>query len=371
MNTLFTLESNTPLLAPPMDYCPSGCARWFNIPTGLDKGKTLFYFDHVVGKGEPQSTVVFVHGNPESSYTYRHIRNVLIQSGQSIRIIAMDHIGFGLSDQASFEMIEMHHAKNLQLLVQHLNLTDVTLAVHDWGGPIGIGAFIQEPWRVRNLVVMNSTVFPMPSDGFTYENYPLSLLPWCHTPKLIADSLWGGMAAYAVSYAGPQSAFKFIWGTLKYTLYHALKVIPQGSAEQVWSQSLRPKVNARSSKRMVRQTPVWGHGYTYKDKIHGLQDNHSFYEFIQNNIASSWGASGLNIEVAGFFGCWDPCGKDSVIDQWQTALPSMKNNTHIFKDIGHFVEEHKGQEIAEAILAMHVNNIRNRDIECAANTVEG
>jgi len=71
MNT--TLQSNTPLVNPPADYFPAGSARWFTIPEGLDKGKTLFYYDHIVGEGEPKATVVFVHGNPESSYTYRHI----------------------------------------------------------------------------------------------------------------------------------------------------------------------------------------------------------------------------------------------------------------------------------------------------------
>ena len=268
----------------------------------------------------------------------------------------MDHIGFGLSDQASFEMVEMHHAKNLLQLVQSLNLTRVTLAVHDWGGPIGLGAFIQEPWRVSNLVVMNSTVFPMPSDELTYQNYPLTWLPWCHTPKVVADSLWGGMAAYAVSHGAPQSAVKFLAGAVGSIFRHALKMIKVGTPEYVWSRSLSSKSNARSSKRMVRQTPVWGHGYSYKDKHHGLQDNHSFYEFMQNNILSSWGPSGSNIQASGFFGRWDPCGKDSVITQWQTALPNMKSNTHTFEDVGHFIEEYKGPEIAQAILKMHKIN---------------
>jgi len=85
-------------------------------------------------------------------------------------------------------MVDMHHAANLAQLARHLDLRDVTLVVHDWGGPIGIGAFIAEPDHVRNLLVMNTTVFPMPSDGFTYENFPRWWMPWCKTPALTPDA---------------------------------------------------------------------------------------------------------------------------------------------------------------------------------------
>ncbi len=362
MKAAMKIPSNTPLNSPPEDYCPAGSAYWFELEKGFDKGKKLFYSDYTIGEGKPEATVVFVHGNPESSYTYRHIRDALIHSGQSMRIIAMDHIGFGLSDQATFEMVEMHHANNLLQLIQHLDLNQVTLAVHDWGGPIGMGAFIQEPGRVRNIVVMNSTVFPMPSDGFTYENYPVSWLPWCQTPKIMPDKLWAGVAAYVVSHSGPQSSFKFILNTSKYTFRHAFGLLKQGTPEHVWAQSLSTKANARSSKRMVRQTPVWGHGYTYMDPTHGRQDNHSFYEFMQNNIAASWGGKNSQVNVAGFFGQWDACGKDSIIKQWQSALPKMKDDTHTFSDVGHFVEEQKGPEIAEAILKMHEHAERENSV---------
>jgi pimeloyl-ACP methyl ester carboxylesterase len=78
--------------------------------------------------------VVFVHGNPESSYPYRHVRDRLLQARACVRVIGVDHVAFGLSDQATFEMVDMHHARNLTQLVRHLDLRDVTLVVHDWGG---------------------------------------------------------------------------------------------------------------------------------------------------------------------------------------------------------------------------------------------
>lgn len=347
------IESNTYLKCPPDDYWPADSANWFSIPEGLDAGKKVFFYDHVVGEGAPEATIVLVHGNPESSYTFRHIRDALLESGQAVRIIAMDHVGFGLSDQATFEMVDMHHSNNLLQLVRHLDLEAVTLVVHDWGGPIGVGAFSQEPARVRNLLVMNTTIFPMPDDGLTYGNYPIFWLSWSITPKIVPDILWGGVAGYVVSHASPQGTVRFLSNIGRYLLLHGAGLIRSGTPEYVWSEALRPAMNAKSSKRNVLQTPHWGHGYRYVDAVHGEQDNHAYYRAMQETVPKAWGPEGQNIQVCGYFGQWDPCGKDSVIRQWCAALPQMAKEIHKFPDVGHFIEEYKGREMAASILRMN------------------
>ncbi len=348
------VATNSPLQDPPPDYCPAGSERWFTIPDGLDAGKKIFYYDHATSPGQaPKATVLFVHGNPECSYTYRGIRDALIASGEPVRIIAMDHVGFGLSDQADFEMVDMHHAANLLHLVRHLDLQDVTLAVHDWGGSIGIGAMIQDPGRVGGLVVMNSTVFPMPPDGYTYANYAFPWLPWRLPPRLIPDAGWGGVAAAVVCHAHPQGTPTFVRSIATWVVKHARSSIAKDRPEYVFSQMLRSSANAKSSKRNVLQTPVWGHGYRYTDARHGVQDNHAFYAGIHENISAAWGPAGRRIPVCGYFGQWDACGKDSVIAQWHVALPQMTGDTHRFPDVGHFIEEYKAPELAASILKMH------------------
>ena len=344
-----TAPTNTPLNNPPADYCPPGSARWFTIPEGSDAGKTLFYFDHQSAPAAPAATVVFAHGNPESSYTYRHVRERLLQSSASLRVIGVDHVGFGLSDQATFEMVDMHHAANLRQLVHELDLHDVTLVVHDWGGPIGVGAFIDEPQRVRNLVVMNTTIFPMPSDGITYENFPMAWMPWSKTPALVPDALWGGVAAHVVSRGEPQSSARFLLGVSATTLRYALGQIADETPEGVWSSPMRSRANAKSSKRNVRQTPHWGHGYRYEDPTLGVQDNHAFYANMQDKVPRVW----RDIGAAGHFGSWDACGKASVIRQWHEALPGMVDRTHVYPHHGHFIEEYEGAEIALSILRLN------------------
>jgi len=115
----------------PDDYCPEGSDKWFVIPSGIDKGKKLFYYDYQTKNTPSDETILFVHGNPECSYTYRHIIDTLNQADASLRIIALDNIGCGLSDQASFEMIDMHHAANLKALIECLDLSNIMLVVHD------------------------------------------------------------------------------------------------------------------------------------------------------------------------------------------------------------------------------------------------
>ncbi|MES1945245.1 alpha/beta hydrolase fold protein [Salinisphaera sp. PC39] len=347
------IPTDSPLRQVPADYCPPGAARWHTLAEGPEAGRTLFYYDCVVGDGPPEATVLFVHGNPECSYTYRHIRDALIAADRPLRLIAVDHLGFGLSDQARFEMVDFHHARHLAELVRHLDLDDVTLVIHDWGGPIGIGAFLDEPARVRHLLLMNTTVFPMPSEGYTYANWPIPWLPWCRTPSVVPDKLWGGVAAYVVSHAEPQSRAAFLWGVLRYLGKHARHGFAPGTPEAVWSDQMRSVANARASKRHVRQTPVWGHGYRYRDPRHGPQDNRDFYRRLHRMVPEAWGPEGQHIGVAGYFGAWDPCGKPEVIRQWQEALPQMRDRTHEYPDRGHFIEEYKGPEMARSILALN------------------
>lgn len=345
--------SNSPLRSVPSDYCPPGADCWFDIPEGVDAGKTLFYYDHCTGDTPPSATVLFVHGNPECSYTYRHVCEALRASNASIRIIALDHIGFGLSDQASFEMVDMHHAANLKMLIRHLDLQQVTLVVHDWGGPIGTGAFVDEMDRVKNLVVLNTTIFPMPKDDITYTNWPVSWLPWSSFGKLIPDALWGGTGASVMQGANKGSRFKLYLGTVVMQLRYVLRLIPKHSPAWVFSESFRTKANAKSSKRNVLQTPYWGYGYRYDDPTLGEQDNRAFYKKLQQQVPQHWGAAGRNIACAGHFGDYDPCGKKSVVEQWVETLPRLRQELHVYPGLGHFIEEYVGPEIAASILKLN------------------
>lgn len=361
---------DTVLTAPPADYAMGGQQRWFQLTRGSERGSTLYFTDQTIGDaGSDAPVILFVHGNPESSYTYRHVVADLRQNPPAggARVVVPDHIGFGLSDQARHEMVDMHHAANLIQLVEALDLRDICLVVHDWGGPIGVGALLlNAPERVSSLMVLNTTVFPMPSDHPTYTTYPIKyVFPWTRSGRIIPDALWGTHAAFAVGVKtnGPLGLVK------QYAAFmarHRSRTLPPGESPDlaVFRDQFGSRINARSSKRMVRQTGVWGHGYSYTDPTRPAepQDNHAFYRDIQDRLPRLWGAAGRNIPVAGVFGGWDPCGKPSVRQQWTDALPQLADHLEVFDDAGHFIEESRPAPIAAAIRGLCRHRRRGRGV---------
>ncbi len=348
-----SIPSNTPVISIPSDYYPQGCGFWFEIPEGLDAGKKIFYRDSIHGKGEPENTIVFIHGNPEASYTYRKVIKHLISSAKKpFRLVAMDHIGFGLSDQASFEMVCMDHANNLLQLIEQLNLSNVTLIIHDWGGPIGVGAFLKVPTIVSNLVLLNSTVFAIPkSTGILFETWPSEELPWMKFPDVIPNKLWGRFVSMLITY-NPATLIKEppkLATTLAFLNDDTLFENQKG-AEKFYIEMFNSETNVLSSKRLVRQCPFWAEGNIYKEPNLGERDTSPFYSFIQENISKLWGPNGQNIGAHAVIGETDPTAKDESMQIWIEHLPQFKGNVEIFKRKGHFIEETKPRAVANAII---------------------
>ena len=115
----------------------------------------------VAGRSDAdQQTVVCVHGNPTWSFYYRKI---LDQVSSRARIVAVDHIGCGLSDKPQqYQYTLERHVGNLARLIEQLDLRRITLVVHDWGGAIGLGAALKERTRVEKFVILNTAAFPPP-----------------------------------------------------------------------------------------------------------------------------------------------------------------------------------------------------------------
>ncbi len=111
---------------------------------------------HFVDEGEGPP-VVMLHGNPSWSFYYRHL---ILGLREAYRVVAPDHIGCGLSDKPQqYPYTLATHIENVSRLIDHLDLRDVTLVVHDWGGPIGFGWAMRDPARTRGLVVLNTAAF--------------------------------------------------------------------------------------------------------------------------------------------------------------------------------------------------------------------
>ena len=109
------------------------------------------------GRGRP---VVFLHGNPTSSFLWRHI---IPEVEGAARCLAPDLVGMGQSGTApsgSYRFVD--HARYLDAWFDAMGLTrDVTLVVHDWGSALGFHWARRHPDRVSGLVYMEAIVRPL------------------------------------------------------------------------------------------------------------------------------------------------------------------------------------------------------------------
>jgi haloalkane dehalogenase len=111
---------------------------------------------HYVDEGEG-SPVLLLHGEPTWSFLWR---NTIPALAQSHRVVAPDLIGFGRSDKPtdigwySYD----RHVASIERLVDALGLEQLTLVVHDWGGPIGLRFAVEHEARVDRIVILDTGI---------------------------------------------------------------------------------------------------------------------------------------------------------------------------------------------------------------------
>lgn len=112
---------------------------------------------HYVDEGEGQ-VMLMLHGNPTWSFYYRNL--VKAFSGNH-RVVVPDHMGCGLSDRPQdYEYSLKNHIDNVYKLIRFLDLKNIILVVHDWGGAIGMGLLTKYPHLFSKVVILNTAAFP-------------------------------------------------------------------------------------------------------------------------------------------------------------------------------------------------------------------
>jgi haloalkane dehalogenase len=122
-------------------------------------GAELAFVDE--GSGEP---VLFLHGNPTSSYLWR---NVMPYLAKDARIIAPDLIGMGDSEKIDSEYRYVDHYRYLSGFIEALGFDRITLVLHDWGSGLGFHWAKQNADKVKAIAFMEAIVSAVPSwDAF-------------------------------------------------------------------------------------------------------------------------------------------------------------------------------------------------------------
>lgn len=147
-------------------------SRFFVLRDGLH----LHYVDEGPADGP---VLLFVHGYPLWSFEFRAL--IVYYAALGWRCVALDHIGFGLSDKPTTRRYHTlaQHVENLTEFITGCDLRDITLVLEDWGGPFGLSYALARPETVRRLVLMNTWAFQD-----TLQNPLHQLVRWVTRPGL-------------------------------------------------------------------------------------------------------------------------------------------------------------------------------------------
>jgi len=142
--------------------CPSPTSKWAGeYPYESRYVAVGQHRQHYIDQGDAcDETLLMVHGNPTWSFYWR---NLVSDLSENYRTVAIDHLGCGLSDKPTdYDYCLQNHIDNTCALVETLDLKNVTLLAHDWGGAIGMGTLLKLRERFSRIVLFNTAAFPPP-----------------------------------------------------------------------------------------------------------------------------------------------------------------------------------------------------------------
>lgn len=262
---------------------------------------------HSASSSANRPTVLCVHGNPTWSFTYRRI---LTDLSPDVRVVAVDHVGCGLSDKPQQYPYSLEqHIANLVQLIERLDLRRVTLLVHDWGGAIGLGAGLRVLDRIAGAVILNTAAFPPPY-------VPLRIAA-CRIPVV------GNWAMRQLNL--------FALAALKMTLHRLPKLDPAVAAGLIAPYS--NWANRVAIARFVQDIPR-----SPTDPTWQLLAN------IEQQLARY---SDRPVKLV--WGMHDWCFRAECLYRFQKLLPHAQ--TQELGDVGHYVMEEAADEVLAALRA--------------------
>jgi haloalkane dehalogenase len=275
---------------------------------------------HYVDEGPPGAaqTLLLVHGNPTWSF---HWREIIKAFRDRYRVVALDHIGCGLSDKPhgySYTLAE--HVANLTALVEHLDLRQITLVGHDWGGAIGMGAAQSVEDRVERVALLNTAAFRAP-------RIPLRIRV-CRTP------LFGSLAVRGFN-AFSRAALRM--ATAKPRQLDAAVRAGYLAPYNSWA-------NRVAVQRFVEDIPI-----RQKHPSYGTLERieHGLPKFRDRPVALIWGMQ-------------DWCFTPWFLDRFREFFPDAK--VHKIEEAGHWVVEDATDEVIEAIKKLLAAPLVNKSV---------
>jgi haloalkane dehalogenase len=244
--------------------------RYATLPDGL----RMHYIDEGPADAE---VVLLLHGQPTWSYLYRTMVARLAQQG--LRAVAPDLIGFGRSDKptdrAAYSV--QAHIDWLGQFIGLVGLSDLTLVVQDWGGPIGLGVLSAQPGLVRRVVAANTVLH--------YQRLTQELTPFRPSLFVQGATEWEVPDAVLAAYDAPFPGESFCAGPRQLPLLMGLT--PSSEC-------------ARLNRRTMRALAAFDAPFltAFSD---GDPATRGWAEVLQEHVPGAAGQRHVTVEGAGHF----------------------------------------------------------------------
>ena len=131
---------------------------------------------HYVEEGSGPDTLLLLHGEPTWSYLFR--RQIAVWAARH-RVFAVDHMGFGKSAAPQDRTYSLQdHIDNLERFVLALDLRGLTLVMHDFGAPTGMGLACRHPERIKRIISVNGPTPAGQPDLIDRVTANVAVSPW-------------------------------------------------------------------------------------------------------------------------------------------------------------------------------------------------
>lgn len=268
------------------------------------RGHTVHYLDE--GHGP---LLLLLHGNPTWSFLYR---DMIRELKADFRCVALDYPGFGLSTAAAdYTFLPEEHATIVEAFIEALDLTDITLMIQDWGGPIGLAAASRNPERFTAFIIGNTWAWPITGDRH-FEWFSHLLGGWIGT-RLIQ----------------------------RFNLFVNL-LIPRGHTRRKLTKAEMEHYR-RPFPTPTRRTPT----AVFPRRI---AQGTAFLASVERGLANLTHLPALIV-----WGDKDIAFRAQERTKFELLFPD--HSVHILRDAGHYVQDDAGDEIARAITSWHPTRV--------------
>ena len=257
------------------------------------------YQMHYVDEGQGQ-TILMVHGNPTWSFYYRRL---ISHFSKEYRVVVPDHIGYGYSDKPTkYHYTVGNQIKNITAFIEKLDLKNIILVCHDWGGAFGTGYAIDHPENIKKIVYMNTGAFSIPEEILKHH-------PW--QMNIVRIPLLGPVLVRAFN---AFSQFAFLWAITR-----------------------KERRTRKVKKGLIAPYNNWKNRVAVLKAVQDIPLSEKVASFdVMNRMEEN-----LKIlkdkPIMVFWGLKDFVFTTPVLHKWQEFFPNMKYKQ--YEDAGHYVLE--------------------------------